>query len=260
MSPVGARLAEQPGERYATAGEFATALRLPQTVSSASRSRRKRRRWLAGSAVTVVALATVGAVVLPKLAASSLDPSLYIVVPFGHRGGAAPALVNGDQCELLLSEAFGRWTDVRLADPLEVHDARAQLGNETMTLDGAKELAKKLGAGMLVWGDVVDVGDSTQVTAALYDLRHGGKQLRDYSVRIHKDGRNLAAKFRKLADSICQGPNLQLMPVCASITVRLVIGWIPASLHRSNCRFRAIQTDHQLTGGHDEDLEMRSRL
>ena len=198
-------LAEQPGERYATAGEFATALRLPQTVSSASRSRRKRRRWLAGSAVTVVALATVGAVVLPKLAASSLDPSLYIVVPFGHRGGAAPALVNGDQCELLLSEAFGRWTDVRLADPLEAYDARAQLGNETMTLDGAKELAKKLGAGMLVWGDVVDVGDSTQVTAALYDLRHGGKQLRDYSVRIPKDGRNLAAKFRKLADSILLG-------------------------------------------------------
>ncbi len=198
-------LAEQPGERYATAGEFATALRLPQTVSSASRARRRRRRWLAASAVAVVALATVGAVVLPKLAASSLDPSLYIVVPFGHRGGAAPALVNGDQCELLLSEAFGRWTDVRLADPLQVHDARAQLGNETMTLDGAKELAKKLGAGMLVWGDVVDVGDSTRVTAALYDLRHGGKQLRDYSVRIPKDGRNLAARFRKLADSILLG-------------------------------------------------------
>ena len=198
-------LAEQPGERYATAGEFAAALRLPQTISSATKLRRKRRRWMAGSAVTVVALATVGAVVLPKLAASSLDPSLYIVVPFGHRGGSAPALVNGDQCELLLSQAFGRWTDVRLADPLEVHDARAQLGNETMTLDGAKELARKLGAGMLVWGDVVDVGDSTQVTAALYDLRHGGKQLRDYSVRIPKDGSNLAAKFRKLADSILLG-------------------------------------------------------
>jgi tetratricopeptide (TPR) repeat protein len=198
-------LADQPGERYATATDFATALRLPQTASAASRSRRKRRRWLAGSAVTVAAVAMVGAMVLPRLTVSSLDPSLYIVVPFGHRGGAAPALVNGDQCELLLSQAFQRWTDVRLADPLEVHDARARLGNEAMTLDVAKNLARKLGAGMLVWGDVVDLGDSTQITAALYDLRHGGKQLRDYAVRIPRDGKDLSTRFRKLADSILLG-------------------------------------------------------
>jgi tetratricopeptide (TPR) repeat protein len=150
-------------------------------------------------------LATLGAIVVPKLKVSALDPSLYIVVPFGHRGGAAPALINGDQCELLLSQAFGRWNDVHLADPLEVHDARAQLGSERMTLDAAKGLARKLGAGMLVWGDVADVGDSTQVTAALYDLRHGGKQLRQSTMRIPKDGNSLEARFQKLADSILLG-------------------------------------------------------
>jgi tetratricopeptide (TPR) repeat protein len=130
---------------------------------------------------------------------------LYVVVPFGHRGGAAPALVNGDQCELLLSQAFGRWTDVRLADPLQVHDARMRRGEIPMTLDEAKRVARDLGAGMLVWGDVADMGDSIQVTAALYDLRRGGTRVRDFSVRIPKDGRNLEAKFRELADSILLG-------------------------------------------------------
>src|SRR6266542_6446761 len=66
-------------------------------------------------------------------------------------------------------------------------------------------LAKDVGAGMLVWGDVSTVGDSIQVTAALYDLRRGGKTVRDYTVRIHKDGKQLESKFRELADSILLG-------------------------------------------------------
>src|SRR2546421_1840583 len=84
-------LAEQPGERYATAGEFAAALRLPQTISSATKLRRKRRRWMAGSAVTVVALATGGAVGLPKLPARPLRAPPCILVSFGPRGGSDPA-------------------------------------------------------------------------------------------------------------------------------------------------------------------------
>ncbi|HEV8382012.1 MAG TPA: protein kinase [Gemmatimonadales bacterium] len=199
-------LATLPSERFATAGEFADALRAASAVVSLSgRARQRRRRWWAVAAVAVIALGMVGAMVFPKLRASTLDASLYVVVPFGHRGGAAPTLINGDQCELLLSQAFGRWTDVRLADPLQVHDVRAQRGDAAMTLESAKQLARELGAGLLVWGDVVDVEDSTQVTAALYDLRHGGKQLRDYTVRIPKDGKDLAAKFRELADSILLG-------------------------------------------------------
>jgi len=200
-------LAAFPSERFATAGEFAAALKaIPaEAISSRNWLKRVRRRWRAAAVVTAVALGTAGAVVLPKLRASPLDASLYVVVPFGHRGGAAPALVSGDQCELLLSQAFGRWQDVRLADPLQVHDARQQRGAAPMTLEVAKDLARALGAGLLVWGDVADVGDSTQVTAGIYDLRHGGKQLRDNTVRIPRNGKDLEAKFRELADSILLG-------------------------------------------------------
>ena len=198
-------LAARPNERFATASDFAAALAPKETTGSGRGVRRTARRWAAGLAVALVGVGTVSLVVLPRIAAAKLDASLYVVVPFGHRGGAAPALVNGDQCELLLSQAFGRWTDVRLADPLRVHDARMRRGEQAMTLDEAKALAKDVGAGMLVWGDVSAVGDSIQVTASLYDLRRGGKTVRDYTVRIHKDGAQLESKFRELADSILLG-------------------------------------------------------
>jgi serine/threonine protein kinase/tetratricopeptide (TPR) repeat protein len=199
-------LAKLPSERFATAREFAEALGPPETTAdSGRRSKRRWRRWGAVAAVGALTLGTLGVFLLPRLASAKLDASLYVVVPFGHRGGAAPALVNGDQCELLVSQAFGRWTDVRLADPLRVHDARMRRGEQAMTLDEARRLARDVGAGMLVWGDVSAVGDSIQVTAALYDLRRGGKTVRDYTVRIHKDGKQLEAKFRELADSILLG-------------------------------------------------------
>jgi len=198
-------LAKVPSERFATAREFADALGPKDTTASRRGFGRTARRWAATAAVVLVGLGTLGVIVLPRIAAAKLDASLYVVVPFGHRGGAAPALVNGDQCELLLSQAFGRWTDVRLADPLRVHDARMRRGDQSMTLDEAKTLAKDVGAGMLVWGDVSQVGDSIQVTAALYDLRRGGRTVRDYTVRIHKDGKQLESKFRELADSILLG-------------------------------------------------------
>jgi tetratricopeptide (TPR) repeat protein len=199
-------LANRPGERFPRAADFARALVEPgvATISGERRRQRTRRRWRA-MLMGAAAMALLALVLRPRVFASGLDASLYVVVPFGHRGGSAPALVNGDQCELLLSQAFGRWTDVRLADPLQVHDARMRRGETPMTLDEAKRLARDLGAGMLVWGDVADVGDSIQVTAALYDLRRGGTRVRDYTVRVPQDGKDLAAKFRELADSILLG-------------------------------------------------------
>jgi tetratricopeptide (TPR) repeat protein/tRNA A-37 threonylcarbamoyl transferase component Bud32 len=199
-------LARRPGERFPRAADFARALVEPgvATISGERRRQRTRRRWRA-TLIGAAALGLLALMLRPRVFASSLDASLYVVVPFGHRGGAAPALVNGDQCELLLSQAFGRWTDVRLADQLQVHDARMRRGETPMTLDEAKGLARDLSAGMLVWGDVAVVGDSIQVTAALYDLKRGGTRVRDYTVRVPKDGKDLAAKFRELADSILLG-------------------------------------------------------
>jgi hypothetical protein len=118
------------------------------TAPGVRRFKRLWRRWAAVAALVVLALGTMGVILLPRLAAAKLDASLYVVVPFGHRGGAAPALVNGDQCELLISQSFGRWTDVRLAGTLRVHDAQMRRGGLPLTFDQAKTLAKEIGAGL----------------------------------------------------------------------------------------------------------------
>ena len=197
-------LAEQPGERYATAGEFATALRLPQTASSSSRQQRIRRRWRAAAVVAAVMLGTAGAIVLPRLRASPLDALLYVVVPFTHREGAAPKLITGDRCESLLVEAFSRWEDVRLVDDLRVHDLHARTGADAGTLDQAFAIARALGSGQLVWGDVAQFGDTVQVRAALYDVRRGST-IRNHSVRFPANASDINLRFRELADSLLLG-------------------------------------------------------
>ena len=217
-------LAEQPGERYATAGELAAALRLPQTISSASRKQRNRFRWRAAAVVAAVALGTAGAVVLPKLRASPLDASLYVVVPFTHRAGAAPKLITGDRCESLLVEAFSRWEDVRLVDDLRVHDLHARIGADAGTLDQAFAIARELGSGQLVWGDVAQFGDTVQVRAGLYDVRSGAT-VRNHSVRFAANAGDINVRFRELADSLLLGHVRSPLDSGAVLGTHLLMAW-----------------------------------
>src|SRR5881628_2638413 len=45
-----------------------------------------------------------------------LDTTRYAILPFVHREGSQTATLDGADCAELLSEAFGRWVEVRLAD------------------------------------------------------------------------------------------------------------------------------------------------
>src|SRR2546429_362089 len=45
-----------------------------------------------------------------------LDTTRYAILPFAHREGSQTATLDGADCAELLSEAFGRWVEVRLAD------------------------------------------------------------------------------------------------------------------------------------------------
>jgi len=197
-------LAKQPNERFATAGDFAAALQATETAARKGWGRTAR-RWVVAAAVTVLTLGTAGVIMLPKIAAANLDASLYVVVPFGHRQGAAPKLISGDQCEALLVDAFGRWEDVRLVDGLRVHDLRARRPADTLNLEEALELARRVGSGRLVWGEVAQFGDTVQVRAALYDVRRGGTTIRSHSVRFGANASDISAKFHALADSLLLG-------------------------------------------------------
>jgi tetratricopeptide (TPR) repeat protein len=192
-------MAKSPANRYQSASEFAAALGRPSLP--VARLLGMPRRWLAGL-VTAAALGGAAVTVLPRVfLGARLDRSLYAVVPFGHPGGAAPALLNGDQCELLLNDAFGRWTDVRVVGGFRVDDERLRRGNRPTTIREALDIARVLGSGRLVWGTVGEFGDSIRVRAALYDVA-SGDMVREHWVHLSKDLHELGPRFNELADSL----------------------------------------------------------
>jgi tetratricopeptide (TPR) repeat protein len=69
----------------------------------------------------------------------------------------------------MLYDALARWPEMQQVDPLRVQDAIARLGRP-LTLQRAEEIARMLGAGRVVWGQVLELGDSTRVLGSLYRI------------------------------------------------------------------------------------------
>src|SRR5438874_1948540 len=94
-----------------------------------------------------------------------------------------------------------RWRSCRVsasrprADGLRVHDLRSRRGRDSLNLDEALAMARQLGSGRLIWGEVAQFEDTVQVRAALYDVRRGGATLRTHSVRFGADARDIGTKF-----------------------------------------------------------------
>jgi serine/threonine protein kinase len=116
-------LAKLPADRYSTAGQFSDALAAIQPSREASRPATRK---LLTAIVVVLALVVAGLILTrPRpTPGPALDDGLYLVIPFSHRGDAAPQLLTGDQCETLLHAALSRWEDLRIVDPLWVADRR----------------------------------------------------------------------------------------------------------------------------------------
>ena len=192
-------LAKVPADRFATATQFAEALPVISGPERAVRPLRRRRvPWLA-AAVTVVALGTVVFVASRIISRVELDPSRYVIVPFAHRDGAAPTLLNGDQCELRLSQALARWEGITTTDNFELTDAWLRRADTPRTQRGWLNVAKDVGAGKLVWGEVAQFGDTIDLTASVFDVARRGRKLAEARVTLVPDMGNLIAKFEELA-------------------------------------------------------------
>jgi len=198
------RLLEKlPADRFATAAQFAAALPLDSTEQTGARRRtRVTLRWSAAAAVVGVLAA---AVVARPARPAALDKSLYVVLPFRHRGDTPAPLLKGDQCESLLHDALRRWRDVAVVDPLWVSDARARAGDQPLTLETGLALARGRGAGAMVTGEVWQVGDSVYVRGALYDVGDRGRAVRQHTVAIAPDLSNAGPRFQELAGALLVG-------------------------------------------------------
>ena len=199
-------MAQRPEERFPRAADFARALREPgvATVSGARHQRRVRKRWRV--VVIGAALVAVAAVfVLPRVLGARLNPALYVVVPFGHREGAAPTLLKGDQCELRVYEELDRWADVQVVDRFVVSSERQQRGRPVPDFREALGIARAVGSGMLIWGELWQEGDSVVVRGGLYDVGHRGRLVRAHTIRLGPGLGDLDRRFRELADSLLLG-------------------------------------------------------
>lgn len=203
-------------DRFASAAVMLEALRVGDVAATPVRDVA---RWVADHWPWV----TMAAVVVIGLAfwltrAPPLDPDRYVVVPFAHRSGAAPGMLNGDQCEALLSQSLGRWSDLQLVDPILVRDwLLRHNGLAAVSFDVARRLARALGAGKLVWGDVQEPDDSITVSATIYDMRYRNREVRRHSVRIGPQSR-LGERFENLANALLLGREASAAPAASTTT------------------------------------------
>src|SRR6184192_3765092 len=189
---VSKALAKAPADRFVTAAQFAEAL--TPSVTGPVRLRLTARRILAAGAVT----AAVGALVLTVIrwragVGPVLDPNLVAVAPFDvldpkldlwHEG-----LVD------VLSRNLDGAGPLRTVSPTVV--VRRWSGRADPT--SAKELGRKTGAQVVVFGGIVAAGqDSVRLTATVFDVG-SGTALAD--LELH----GTAARMDRLSDSLTVG-------------------------------------------------------
>ncbi len=134
----------------------------------------------------------------------ALDTARYAILPFAHREGGQQSTLDGADCAELLIEGFARWMEVRLADKTRVYDALARHGARApfrIPFDTAVAIARRLGAGKLVMGQLWSFGDTLRLTAGLYDVARGGTPVREITTRVAATGA-IGAAFNALADSL----------------------------------------------------------
>jgi hypothetical protein len=168
---IGRALAKVPGDRYASAAEFSHALKRSLTDPSPPTAKTNLTRVVIAAGLAVV-VATLALLLRPSQAA--VDPERYLVLPFRQHGiASATGLSGSDYARLTWQTLSRKWRDLRLVDEALVEDRLRQAGDSVLTLSRGIELARSLGAGLLVWGEVERLGDSIQVQAALYRVERG---------------------------------------------------------------------------------------
>ena len=160
-------LAKVAADRYRTASEFSAALdrAIEQGVTVPVAGIPRRRLAVLGAAGLVVA---VLAVMLWPAGGPALEPERYVVLPFRHRGADQPGPISADNATRLVWQSLSRWRDLKLVEADVVEDRTRRPGASFATLSSGMELARSLGAGLLVWGEVLELGDSVSVRASVF--------------------------------------------------------------------------------------------
>lgn len=106
-----------------------------------------------------------------------LDPRTWIVLPFENVARVADIDWLRDASVNLLYLDLSRWRDIRVVDDERVADLMREVpevrANAQLSLQAGLAVARRAGAGKLVMGDLLKVGNRTQVVAKVFDVRSG---------------------------------------------------------------------------------------
>lgn len=196
---VARALAKDPRERFRTTAEFRAALATGRPARRVSRSQ--------ALAVTLGVILVGSAVVATTqpwtTPTAALDGLRYVVLPLDRTDTTLARGVEGQ-----LRDALKGWRDITVVDELEVREALAARGTGPLTNSGAQVVAKALGAGRFVRGEVAKAGDSLRLHAAVYDATGLGAILPDATV---KGGRDLSdSLLGTLAEALLFGTGERL--------------------------------------------------
>jgi DNA-binding SARP family transcriptional activator/TolB-like protein len=192
VAALAARIAEQvktgdvtlapvPEPRSAEVTAPSAGAVVPAAESSPSRPRRRTWAVLASTALLLAALA---AFTVWRAPTAPVSPMTVAVLPFTVHGGPEYAYLEAGMVDLLSTNLDGAGA-LHAVDPRTLlarvarSRARGAPGEHVaMTPDGAQSIARGVGAGLFVLGDVVGVGGRLRVTASLYDVRRGKEAAR----------------------------------------------------------------------------------
>ncbi|MES2521407.1 MAG: protein kinase [Gemmatimonadota bacterium] len=132
---------------------------------------RRRRTFMAGAAAGVIALVAAGAWLTNRNTAG--NDKVWFVAPFEVQGPDRERLAWLREGSLnMLTLSLAQWTDLQVTEyerSLSLLRGEGVNGSERVDLEQAKKIANDIGAGRIVMGQIMSVGDSMIVTATLYD-------------------------------------------------------------------------------------------
>jgi tetratricopeptide (TPR) repeat protein len=108
-----------------------------------------------------------------------LDDRAWIIVPFDNLAkNSEVEWLRAGSVNLLYLD-MSRWKDIRVVDDERVADLVREVPEAnnatTLSLNAGLAIAKRAGAGKLVMGDLLKLGNRTAVTAKIFDVRTGNR-------------------------------------------------------------------------------------
>src|SRR3989454_800306 len=169
VNAIARALAKDPNARLRTAAEFRDSVE--GAVARSDVRVPRRRAWLVAAAAAIVAVALGGALMSrSRGVAAKVDPNVVAVFPFRVTGAdASLQYLREGMVDLLGAKLTGE-DGVRAADTRTVLSAWRRAGGtdrEDLAADGARSVARRVGAGKLVLGEVVSTPNRLILSAAI---------------------------------------------------------------------------------------------